>query len=147
VPDAQDIDPTDPDGNGMVSPDCNANLRPDECEFPQFLGDIYASDGQADDRFGWAVAASDTAVLIGAPYADIAGPSSTVSDAGACYVFRNGPGGWVEEQKLVASTPVASSNFGYDVALDGNVAVVAADVFIPGIGVGVAYVFRFDGSA
>ncbi len=147
VPDAQDIDPTDPDGNGMVSPDCNANLRPDECEFPLFVGDLYASDGQADDRFGSAVAASGTAVLIGAPNADIAGSSSTASNAGAAYVFRKGPGGWVEEQKLVATSPVAWSNFGYDVALDGNVAVVAADVFNPGIGEGVAYVFRFDGNA
>jgi len=147
IPDAQDIDPTDPDGNGMVSPDCNGDLRPDECEFPQFLGDLFASDGQAGDRFGSAIAASGTAVLIGAPNADIVGPSSTVSDAGACYVFRQGLGGWVEEQKLVASTPIASSNFGYKVALDGNVAVVAADIYNPGIGIGVAYVFRFDGSA
>ena len=32
VPDQCDIDPTDPDGNTMVSPDCNANDTPDECE-------------------------------------------------------------------------------------------------------------------
>ncbi|MCG8408008.1 MAG: hypothetical protein MI923_22650 [Phycisphaerales bacterium] len=32
VPDDCDIDPTDPDGNGQVSPDCNGNAFPDECD-------------------------------------------------------------------------------------------------------------------
>jgi|GEM_PF-3297423 len=32
VPDVQDIDPTDPDGNGQVSEDCNADGEPDECD-------------------------------------------------------------------------------------------------------------------
>ena len=32
VPDECDIDPTDPDGDGMVSGDCNENLIPDECD-------------------------------------------------------------------------------------------------------------------
>ncbi len=31
-PDDCDVDPTDPDGNGQVSPDCNSNGVPDECE-------------------------------------------------------------------------------------------------------------------
>ncbi len=34
VPDGDDIDPTDPDGDGLVSDDCNDNGVPDECEFP-----------------------------------------------------------------------------------------------------------------
>jgi len=32
VPDDCDIDPTDPDGNGLVSADCNGNNWPDECD-------------------------------------------------------------------------------------------------------------------
>jgi hypothetical protein len=32
IPDECDIDPTDPDGNGMVSADANGNGVPDECE-------------------------------------------------------------------------------------------------------------------
>lgn len=32
VPDALDIDPADPDGNGQVSVDCNTDLIPDECQ-------------------------------------------------------------------------------------------------------------------
>ncbi|UCE58547.1 MAG: hypothetical protein JSU63_14015 [Phycisphaerales bacterium] len=32
VPDDCDIDPTDPDGNELVSQDCNGNLVPDECD-------------------------------------------------------------------------------------------------------------------
>jgi hypothetical protein len=33
VNDACDVDPSDPDGNGLVSADCNASGIPDECEF------------------------------------------------------------------------------------------------------------------
>ncbi|MBK8268209.1 MAG: thrombospondin type 3 repeat-containing protein [Planctomycetes bacterium] len=32
IPDDCDVDPTDPDGNGMVSKDCNNNGTPDECD-------------------------------------------------------------------------------------------------------------------
>lgn len=39
VPDAQDIDPADPDGNGEVSTDCDANAVPDECDIANCVGD------------------------------------------------------------------------------------------------------------
>ena len=32
IPDECDVDPTDPDGDGLVSPDVNGNGIPDECE-------------------------------------------------------------------------------------------------------------------
>ncbi|MHC4947377.1 MAG: hypothetical protein ACYTG1_03835 [Planctomycetota bacterium] len=32
IPDACDVDPTDPDGDGLVSPDCDGDGVPDECE-------------------------------------------------------------------------------------------------------------------
>ena len=37
-PDECDLDPSDPDGNGQVSPDCDSNLVPDECQ-PDCDGD------------------------------------------------------------------------------------------------------------
>ena len=43
IPDECDIDPSDPDGNGQVSPDDNGNGIPDECEW--VLGDL---DGDED---------------------------------------------------------------------------------------------------
>lgn len=40
VPDRTcDVDPTDPDGDGLVSADCNGNFLPDECE-PDCDGDL-----------------------------------------------------------------------------------------------------------
>lgn len=40
IPDIQDVDPTDPDGDGEISNDCNANGRPDECDLagPRLIG-------------------------------------------------------------------------------------------------------------
>ncbi len=52
VPDTCDVDPSDPDGDGHVSPDCNGNLVPDECE-PDCDGDGIPDDCDTyDDRDG-----------------------------------------------------------------------------------------------
>lgn len=58
VPDACDIDPADPDGNGNVSGDCNLNAIPDEC-------DIDAGDPDGDGRIS-----EDTRDAAGAAGAD-----------------------------------------------------------------------------
>ena len=43
VPDECDVDPSDPDGDGLVSEDCNENITPDECELaPRSV--IFVSD-------------------------------------------------------------------------------------------------------
>ena len=49
VPDDQDIDPADPDGNGQVSPDCNGNGIPDECDVAGGASaDVVGSGGLPD---------------------------------------------------------------------------------------------------
>ncbi len=47
VPDDCDLDPTDPDGDGWVSPDCNGNRAPDECE-PDCNGNGVPDDCDVD---------------------------------------------------------------------------------------------------
>ena len=56
---------------------------------------------------------------------------------------------WIEEQKLLPADADFSDFFGYGVALDSDVALIAApvDENEPGQGNGSAYVFRYDGSA
>ena len=48
------------------------------------------------DRFGDALDVSGDAIVVGAPGRDDFG-----QDSGAAYVFRRGPNGWTEEQRLV----------------------------------------------
>ena len=83
---------------------------------------LVASDGAADDAFGWSVAlktdgAGERAVL-GAPGNDGA--------RGAAYVFARSGNAWSEEQKLVANDGAAFDNFGNTVSLAGVRALVGA---------------------
>lgn len=140
VDDALDIDPTDPDGNGEVSPDCNADLRPDECEFPRQLAKIAPTDGSSGDRFGYDISASSNAAIVGAPREDTGG-----QDAGAAYIFRFDGSSWQEEQKLIASDATSGAEFGIAVSIDGDVAIIGSNAPNGVSGDGCAYVFRFNG--
>ena len=48
VADASDVDPSDPDGNGEVSEDCNTDFIPDECEVPVTSGGLCTVDCDPD---------------------------------------------------------------------------------------------------
>ena len=106
---------------------------------------LTAGDAAAGDDFGWSVALSGDAALVGAWADDDAGPAS-----GAAYVYRYdaGSGQWAEAQKLTAGDAEGGANFGWAVALDGDVAVVGAGFDDDnGPGAGAAYVFRYDAGA
>jgi hypothetical protein len=103
---------------------------------------LLASDGVAGDFYGWSVDVSGDVALVGAWGDDDAGGGS-----GAAYVYRYdaGSGQWIEAQKLTASDTEGGQNFGWAVALDGDVAVVGAGFDDDnGPGAGAAYVFRYD---
>ena len=98
---------------------------------------LTASDGAADDNFGWSVSVSDTVAVIGA-YGD-------ESNAGSAYVFRYSGGSWLQEAKLTASDGAADDYFGRSVSVNGDVVVVGANGNESGTGA--AYVFRYaDGN-
>jgi hypothetical protein len=104
------------------------------------VDNLTASDAAAGDQFGLSVAARDDLILIAAPFKDGAG-----QDSGAVYVFRNDSGQWLEQAKLTASDAMAGAEFGIQVALGDDIAVIGA----PGDGghgpgAGAAYVFCFD---
>jgi ribonuclease BN (tRNA processing enzyme) len=82
---------------------------------------LIASDGTADDWFGYSVAISGDTVVVGA-YGDD-------SSKGAAYVFVRNQGGadnWGQVKKLTASDGVANDYFGWSVALSGDTIVVGA---------------------
>ena len=109
---------------------------------PVQIAKLLASDGAPDDNFGFAVAVSGDAAVIGAYRDDDGG-----MDSGSAYIARFDGVNWTEEAKLVASDTSPDDAFGRAVAISGDVAVVGAwGTNDNGIDSGSAYVFRFDGS-
>ena len=104
---------------------------------------LTASDAQAGDQFGFAVAMSGDTAIVGAYLEDAGG-----STAGAAYIFerdQGGPNNWGEVKKLFASDAQAGDWFGVSVAIDGDIAIVGArQEDAGGSFAGAAYVFERD---
>jgi len=85
---------------------------------------LTASDGAAEDYFGYSVALSgdSSTALVGA----IGDDSGANTDQGSAYVFTRSGSDWSQEQKLSASDGAAGDQFGYSGALSGNTALVGA---------------------
>lgn len=99
---------------------------------------LTASDGTANDEFGFSVSVSGDLAVIGARLED-----DTASNSGSMYVFRFDGFDWNEEAKLTASDASSDDKFGTSVSADGDRAVAGA---ISGEGgatnSGAAYVFE-----
>jgi hypothetical protein len=80
---------------------------------------LIASDAQASDIFGSSVDIHGNYAVVGAWQEDGGG-----TDSGAVYVFKFDGTNWNEIQKI--SGPAALSSFGYDVAIHGDLIVVAS---------------------
>ena len=105
---------------------------------------LTASDGAADDEFGFSVSVSGDTAVIGA-FSDV----DNGFDSGSAYVFvRDSSGVWSEQQKLNASDGAADDWFGRSVSISGDTVVIGAPVsfFSNQIKIGSAYVFVRDGS-
>ncbi len=84
--------------------------------------ELTASDGAANDNFGWAVALSGSTALVGAPYH----PVGSNGDQGAAYVYTETNGTWSQTAELTASDGAAGDVFGSSVAVSGATALVGA---------------------
>ncbi|MCI0651205.1 MAG: PKD domain-containing protein [Planctomycetes bacterium] len=102
---------------------------------------VTASDGESFDGFGRSVALGAGVAIAGSPLDDDLG-----IDSGAAYIYRFDGTNWSEEQKLTASDGGDGAQFGYSVAIDGDVALVGSP-FDSGAGIeaGAALLFRYDG--
>jgi uncharacterized protein (TIGR03437 family) len=83
---------------------------------------LSASQGAANDWFGYAVAVSGETAIIGAPLDDFSG---TVNQ-GTAYVFTRSGTTWSQQQQLNAAAAADSDNFGFAVALQNETTVVGA---------------------
>ncbi len=82
---------------------------------------LTASDGEAEDEFGYSVSIRGDFIIVGAKGEDEKG-----LDAGAAYVFQKNAQGWQEVKKLTASDGVGGANFGWSVSINGDSAFVGA---------------------
>ena len=85
--------------------------------------ELLPEDGEAGVWFGRWTAIEGEVAVVGAPLADVVGDDD---DAGAAYVFELQDGEWVQRQRLVAVAPLAAQQFGWTVAIDGDVIIVSA---------------------
>ena len=96
------------------------------------------------DGFGYRVALSGNYLLCS---------QSPVQSGAPCYLFRRGPGGWIEESNF-DNTEGDGEDFGNSIALDGDTAIIGAvgddyyiingDVFTPNThtDIGAAHIFK-----
>ncbi|MBL9118768.1 MAG: hypothetical protein JNL80_02500 [Phycisphaerae bacterium] len=96
---------------------------------------LIASNGDDFDNFASDVGVSGSWALVGADTDEL---------GGSAYLFEEVAGTWVQQQMLHPTTLAASADFGYSVAIDGDIAVIGAPDF--GAGPGKVYVYeRFAG--
>ena len=108
---------------------------PAQCELEP-LNNIFATDGGSQDFFGFAVSVDGTVAIVGAVSDDDASPGNPECNSGSAYVFRFDGTTWVQEAKLTADDSACGDQFGTDVSISGDVAVVGAhwDLHAPGGG-------------
>jgi hypothetical protein len=104
---------------------------------------LIASDHTESAMFGCAVAVRGDIALVGAPRAR----NVNGQWAGAAYVYQRSAGVWNQQLKLVPSDLLPGSEFGIDVAIDGDTAVIGSEKTSSPthLSVGAAYVFVRSG--
>jgi len=83
---------------------------------------LLASDGAAEDWFGYSVAISGETAFVGARQDDDSGV-----DSGSAYVFERVGGVWTQTAKLLAADGDDGDSFGYSVSVSGEAALVGAN--------------------
>jgi len=94
---------------------------------------VKAFNTDIGDNFGWSVALSGDTLAVGAPLEDsnaqgIDGDQydNSAKDAGAVYVFSRDNSAWSQQAYLKASNSDPGDNFGWSVAVSGDVLAVGA---------------------
>lgn len=101
-------------------------------------GRLYQPVQSEGSAFGWDVDISGDTLVVGAPWYS--------SDTGAAYVFVRSGAAWVNQATLQAPTPAVGDEFGYSVAIHGDIIIVGAPLDVGSHGrSGSAYAFRRTG--
>ncbi len=90
---------------------------------------IVASDRAVSDYFGYSVAISGDYAIVGAYQEDEdASGANTLTNAGSAYIFVNNAGTWSQAQKIVNSDRAAGDQFGCNVSISGDYAIIGANL-------------------
>ncbi len=104
---------------------------------------LLASNGMAQDAFGWSVSISGDTIVVGAYRND-----AVLDNAGTVYVFERGAGGpdnWGETKILTASDAARDDQLGWSVSVSGDTLVSGAHrADVDGADDGAAYIFERD---
>jgi len=104
---------------------------------------ITASDGAANDQFGYSVSISGNYAIVGA-YRDDDGGSAS----GSAYIFKWNGTSWSEQAKITASDGAEGDRFGISTSISGDYAIVGAYFDDDsGIASGSAYIFKWNGTS
>ena len=116
---------------------------------------LKASNAEAEDQFGVAVAISGDHAVVGAIFEDgdasstVANPNNALEGSGAAYVFERSGTTWTQSAYLKANQPGENYNFGASgLAIEGGTLVVSSPGEDPvpepvtASGAGAAYVFQ-----
>jgi hypothetical protein len=98
---------------------------------------IMASTGQAGGQFGTGVSIDGDRAIVGAPYYNGKGERS-----GSAYIFERVGGVWTESVRLVASDGEYYDNFGSEVSISGDRAIIGVPQ--ENRRTGSAYIFQLD---
>jgi hypothetical protein len=99
---------------------------------------------RTSDDFGWSASVSGDTIVVGAPYEEFYSHGE-----GRAFVYRYDGVGWTLEQELRAPDRTLRDQFGYSVAVEGDVLAVGArseGSFSDDGRAGAVYVYRRDGS-
>jgi hypothetical protein len=127
---------------------------------------LKTSNTEAGDGFGYSIAIDGDTVMVGAPYEDSNATgmngdqnNNLATNSGAVYVFTRSIGTWSQQAYLKASNTGGNDEFGWSLAISGEVVVVGAhyeDSNATGVngdqnnnssgGSGAAYVFTRNGT-
>ena len=96
---------------------------------------LIPGDSDTGDWFGRRVSISGKYAIVGALHDN--------DDRGSAYIFERSAADWIQQTKLTASSPAAGDQFGSDVSISGDNAIVGADRSdYNGSWSGAAYVFQ-----
>ena len=86
---------------------------------------LVSEDRDPNDRFGRAISAGENRILVGAPFENDLLPEESHARSGGAYVFECSDGTWRQTHKISSRSIAPGDNFGWSVALEGDVALVS----------------------
>ena len=99
---------------------------------------LMASNAGSSDFFGRGVSIDGDYAIVGAPYEDTGGDG-----AGAAYIFKRSGASWSQQAIILASDAASADEYGWDVSISGDYAVVGArQEDEGGSNAGAVYVFK-----